>query len=374
MKKKELSSLEIYYLMKEFQQIINSKIDKIYQLSNKELDIQLHIPNKGKKILRIILPGLIWLSDFKKDYPSTPPGFCTYLRKKIGGGRIREVKQHNFERIIKVEITTKDSLFTLIIELFGAGNIILTENDKVLSAVLYHKWKDRTIRPGIIYEYPPPMPDPAKLSFEEFKSILKASKQQEIVKKIAVELGMGGLFAEEICIIAKVDKTSKEITEKQAEALYKALKRILSMKVTPIIIKEGDEIINVLPFKLNNIKSHKIIEKKTICEALDEVFIKEYAKQKLSKLSSKQNEQLKKLERMIKAQKTAIENIKKEIEINTKKGELIYKNYALVDSVIKELLKARKKYSWKEIKEKLKNHKIIKEIREKDNSIIIELS
>ena len=55
------------------------------------------------------------------------------------------------------------------------------------------------------------------------------------------------------------------------------------------------------------------------------------------------------------------------------KGELIYHKYNLIKEVLDEINKASKKYSWKEIKEKLKEHKIIKEVNEKERKIIIEL-
>ena len=55
------------------------------------------------------------------------------------------------------------------------------------------------------------------------------------------------------------------------------------------------------------------------------------------------------------------------------KGESIYHNYQLIKEVLEELNKASKKYSWKEIKEKLKEHKVIKEINEKDRKVLVEV-
>ena len=55
------------------------------------------------------------------------------------------------------------------------------------------------------------------------------------------------------------------------------------------------------------------------------------------------------------------------------KGELIYQNYQLIKEILDELNKASKKYSWKEIKEKLKGHKVIKEVNEKERKVIIEV-
>ena len=52
---------------------------------------------------------------------------------------------------------------------------------------------------------------------------------------------------------------------------------------------------------------------------------------------------------------------------------MIYHNYGLINDVLGEINKAAKKYSWKEIKEKLKNHKIIKEVNEKEKKIVVEI-
>ena len=66
--KTELSSLDLYFLIKEFQLLVNAKIDKIFQKNNL-LQFQIHIPNKGKKHLTIKLPSLIYLSNTKYRPP-----------------------------------------------------------------------------------------------------------------------------------------------------------------------------------------------------------------------------------------------------------------------------------------------------------------
>ena len=68
-----------------------------------------------------------------------------------------------------------------------------------------------------------------------------------------------------------------------------------------------------------------------------------------------------------------ITQLKKLIEENQQKGEAIYHNYQLIDEILKELNKAKQKYSWKEIGEKLKGHKIIKRINEKEKTAVIEI-
>ena len=50
-----------------------------------------------------------------------------------------------------------------------------------------------------------------------------------------------------------------------------------------------------------------------------------------------------------------------------KKAEALYQHYQQVQHLLEQLKEARKTMSWQEIKEKLKSHKIIKNINEKNN-------
>jgi len=58
----QISGMDLHYLIKEFSILVGGKIDKIYQLDKKELLFRLHVPNIGKKTLRIRLPNFIYLT------------------------------------------------------------------------------------------------------------------------------------------------------------------------------------------------------------------------------------------------------------------------------------------------------------------------
>ena len=72
--KTSISSIELACLVKEFQSLIDGKVNKIWLLE-KELVIQLHIPNLGKKFLRIRSPDVVYLTDYKPETPEKPHGF-----------------------------------------------------------------------------------------------------------------------------------------------------------------------------------------------------------------------------------------------------------------------------------------------------------
>ena len=62
----------------------------------------------------------------------------------------------------------------------------------------------------------------------------------------------------------------------------------------------------------------------------------------------------------------------KEEKENTAKGERIYEKYQLVEEIINEVVNAREKYDIKEIKKRIKDHKIVKDVN-KDGTVIVEL-
>ncbi|MEK6875819.1 MAG: hypothetical protein AABX63_00290, partial [Nanoarchaeota archaeon] len=92
-------------------------------------------------------------------------------------------------------------------------------------------------------------------------------------------------------------------------------------------------------------------------------------KKKESPYAKKINE----LNRIIEEQKASLEGLKSGEEENRKKAELIYHNYQLIKETLDEINKASKKYSWEEIKEKLKGHKLIKDVDVKDKRVAIEI-
>src|SRR4030043_2301249 len=106
--KSELTSLDLYYLVKEFQQLVGARVDKIYEQSEdkKYFLLVFHKPSLGKLMLRIHLPNLAYLTEYKQAFPETPPGFCVFLRKHLAGGKIKEVRQKGFDRILEIVFDT----------------------------------------------------------------------------------------------------------------------------------------------------------------------------------------------------------------------------------------------------------------------------
>ena len=131
---------------------------------------------------------------------------------------------------------------------------------------------------------------------------------------------------------------------------------MLKKKAKPVVYSGK----KAAPFKLKSFEG-EIKEFDSYCSALDSLNFREYVDVKT------------KIEIMIEKQEKNIKKLEKDIEENTQIGELMYNKYQLIEEILKQINLARKKYSWKEIKEKLKGHKIIREINEKESKIVIEI-
>ena len=83
--------------------------------------------------------------------------------------------------------------------------------------------------------------------------------------------------------------------------------------------------------------------------------------------------EIQRLKNTISVQEAHLLSLEDTIKENTTKAELIYEHYNLIKEIIAELNKALKKYSWKEVQDKLKGHKIIKQINPKDKTVVVEL-
>ena len=366
---KSLSALEISYLIKELDFLINARIDKIYVPRKKEIIIQLYASSKGKYSIKIDEKSF-YLTEYKPA-SETPSDFCMYLRKKLGTARLRKIHQLGFERIVSFEFETKSAKFELIAELFSTGNIILTKNSKIIVAAEYQNWKDRTIRPNESYNHPKKDYNFLELKITELKKLLSETKKENIVKCLAIDLGLGGVYSEEACLTAEIDKNKKanELEENEIKKLFSSLEELKSKKISPRSVYKNNEIIDLVPFELKFYSDLKQEHAKTYSEILDSYFSKGVS----IKQKEKHQKQIESIQKIIDEQKQDIERLEKEEHENKEKAELLYKNYQLVSNILSELKEISKKHSWKDIKDKLKDHKLIKEVTPAEKSIVIEL-
>lgn len=332
--KSELSSLDLYYLIYEFQILLGAKIDKVFSQKSDFL-FQIHIPSIGKKYLRVQMPSLIYLTTHKPEYDDSTK-FGISIRKHIKNTRIRKIKQVGFERIIELSLESIDKTLYLYIELFKPGNIILTDsNKKIIMASTYKAYGSRLIRPANTYSYPIKDFNFLKIDESNLKEIINNSDKSSIVITLATELGLGGIYAEALCESSNIDKNSKKITNDELIRLFSEIEKLKEVKIS-----------------LN--------------EKLDQEFTKKTKNDIKIKQTSKLEEKKSQLNGIIRQQLSMIKGLEKSAEQNQEKGEMIYEKYIEITNILKQLKIAKEKMSTQEIKNKLKGHLLITDIKEKE--------
>ncbi len=396
--KKQFASIELLRVVKELkEQLLNGKLNKIYvdfdrvHQTKKELFFECHVPNKGKQMLRIILPAFLFLTTRKPVMPETPEGYCLYLRKYLHNAKITEIEQIGAERIIRFTIeararqpptsNTENStlqptvLYQIYIELFSKGNFILTTHDNViLSPLEIQEWSERTIRPKEKYLHPRQEYNVFKMREHDFVKALELSTKESVVTTLALDFCLGGIYAEELCMRAAVQKETKKATKQQGKNLYDAfmtLKKEIETGPAYLVKQEG-QIIDVVPCLLDRYKHAACIKKDTFLEAIDTVLSEGIFEAKRT-LVTKQDKKITSLKTMIEMQEKQITSMSEEYQINQKIGTLIYENYQQLAPILKQLQDAQKTKSWKEVKKVLENNPLVKQINEQNREVIVEL-
>ncbi len=369
--KTQLTSLEIHYLVKELEELIEGKIDKIYQPSKEEILLQFHLPNKGRKILKIPVGKVPYLTE-EKEEQQEPPSFCMQMRKHIGNARLRKIEQKESERIIEFEFEKKEGIKKLYVELFSKGNVILTDDKNIIIMALQRQeFRDRSVKPKEEYKYPRKELNFFELKEDDLFTLIRNSKKDSIVTCLAVDLGLGGTYAEEACLISGISKYNmpEEFGEAEAKSLLDAIVSLTKQELDPQIVKDGQKVVDIVPFRMKVYETLENQPSSSFNEALNK-----HLNQGSKEAKSPYERQIQKIKDIIERQRTHIKGMEESEENQRKLAEIIYENYGTINEVITEVNKASKKYSWEEIKEKLTGHKIVKEIDAKEKKVVLEFN
>lgn len=250
----------IVYELKE--KFTGGRIDKIYQPRNDEIIFSVRSVKEGNFKVLISANSMhprIHITDIKKENPVSAPMFCMVLRKHIAGGRILDIHQPSFERIIVIDIESMNEMGDLgvkhiITEFMGKySNIILTdENGRILDSikhVTHDRSSIREVLPGGVYEFPPSQNklNPMMLSFDEFRKVAEEKGGQTLQSLIYKSYtGISPAYASEICFNAgydasdRVEQLDDNGVKKLYESFEKDIERIKRGEFTPHIVYDAD--------------------------------------------------------------------------------------------------------------------------------------
>lgn len=252
--------------------LINSKIDKIHQPEKDEITIYLRNRNGNTRLLISASPAnaRVHFLHAPKTNPLVAPNFCMLLRKHLTGGKIVNIIQHRFERIIDICIECYTELGDLtqkhlICEIMGRhSNIILTDFEyKILDSIKHIDYLTSSVRqilPGLKYESVPPQDkiNPLTATEEEIKTAVFAGREDIVPSKFIMSYfdGFSPINAREISFFAlgTDDIKLKFMTETEKEKLFCAIKlyfdKIKNNQFSPCVISDKIKPIDFSAFEI----------------------------------------------------------------------------------------------------------------------------
>lgn len=344
-----LDTITINKLIDEFEQeLANSRIDKIYQPEKDEILLNIKsLKNSYKLVISAnSSQPRIHFTKVQKENPKTAPLFCMLLRKHLQSGRIVEIKQIDFERIIRFDIESYNEFGDLttkylFCEIMGRNsNIILTKDDlTIIDCIKHIDFSVSTVRqllPGLIYS-PPPAQNKTPILSEEINNVNLSFKscgqtpEKEIMSEIS---GISPLISREIVAraVGKNNFDCSELNDEMRKNLNSELKKIKAEKTNPCVIyeKTSGKIIDFSPVDI--MQYSKLAEKKyfeNINEMLDDYYFErdslERMKQKSADLVHLLNTNIERTSKKISILKKTLDDAKKKEEYKIK-GDLLTAN------------------------------------------------
>lgn len=357
-----MSSLDVYAISKELQDLIGYRVGNIYRDIT---DTFYLFKFKGKGVFKdpflLIEPGIrIHLTEVKHQVPKSPSDKILAIRQHLKGAEVLGIQQIDFDRLVEIILRGKQE-YRIYIEIFGnrPNFIVVGDQNRVISALWYKKMRHRDVLPGKEFQLPPSRGKSIlNVSYEDIFQIIKAKdvENEDIVRTLAQKTGGGGLIMEEILARSNIvkNKRNQEISAEDIDQILRSIKEIKKDMESPkpAIVLDSDE--TPLSFQSIEFKSitGKTIDYDRFSLALDFYYSNLTPKQ--SHDLKQHNREQKRLLKVLEAQKRAI------IDFETKKkkykelGDKIYLHMTEIEELLTTIVSARRKnISWLEIQTKL---------------------
>jgi predicted ribosome quality control (RQC) complex YloA/Tae2 family protein len=362
--KRELTSVDLAALVTELNRYEGAKVDKAYLYDDDLLRFRMRDFDRGRVELMIEVGDVkrVHVADPEHvaDAPGRPPNFAMMLRNRLSGADFAGVEQYEFDRILVFEFERDDADTRIVAELFGQGNVaVLDESGDVVRSLETVRLKSRTVAPGSQYGFPESRIHPLKMGYDAFVRRMEES-DTDVVRTLATQLNFGGLYGEELCSRAGIEKTLDiaDADDDAYRALYDAIDRLAERlregDVDPRIYLDDDRVVDVTPFPLDEREGLDEEAYDSFNAAVDDYFYRLEREPEEETSTGRERPdfeaEIAKQERIIEQQEGAIEGFEEEAAAERERAEALYADYDLVDDIISTVRAAREEgHGWDDI-------------------------
>ena len=210
-----LDGLTLGFMARELHAALcGARIERVNQPEKDMLVLLLRNNGKNHKLILSASPSFAraHLTDGQFTNPLNAPMFCMLMRKHLTGARVLSVRQPDFERMLILDLETRDELGIsarkqLVVEMIGrSSNVILVGPDgRIIDCMRRVDFAGDALRrllPGMIYRLPPRQEKPAffALTPEERAALVQGADREQPMDKwlLASFAGLSPLVCREL--------------------------------------------------------------------------------------------------------------------------------------------------------------------------------
>jgi len=371
-----ISAVDVFYFKQELRaKLLDAKVEQIYQHDATSITMRFYKNGVGKIDLFIAPPRGLYVTTHKPASSEELFGFCGILRKYLPSANLVAIDQVGFSRTLRFDFKFRESKFSLIVELYDKGNIILLDSeDKILAPMQVQRWEHRTIAAGQQYsplisrfpqDYskteietlvedatskltPNSKSNSAANSKQMSKSTANSSDEMTTSKFATTKFNLGASYGAVLCAIAQVSPNEK-ITKELALKLHDQLKVLFAQEFSPNIVLGVDEesktIKKIFPFSHPSLG---LLETVPSLSSVYEQTLLLHDKPVVDIKTKASSAAQKKFQNILAAQQASISQLEAEVQENQQIGTYMYENHAHFEELLAKInaaINAHKKYS-----------------------------
>ena len=215
---RDLASIEVNVLVRELREVVlGGKFKNFYELG--EGSFLLAIAKDGNEHdIFVRLNKAICETAFKEQQAGEPTQFTLGIRKRLERCTVSRVEQYGFDRIVLIGFDHAGEEKTLVIEMFGKGNVLLV-NKESLAELVYKNlgYKGREQHKNMLYAFPKGdslLPEDMGTDKLEAAMDFIAASESKLISALGKYVNFGPLYLEEIIANAKLDPNAKASGQK----------------------------------------------------------------------------------------------------------------------------------------------------------------
>jgi predicted ribosome quality control (RQC) complex YloA/Tae2 family protein len=354
-----MSNVDVAALAAELRAlVVGGRLEKAYQPAKDVVLLRMRPRSGGRVDLLFRLGKFLTPTRRPPENPSQPSMVAQILRNTLGNGRIVAVGQVGFDRVLRIDVERPEGVFGLIFELFGDGNLLFLDPDGTIRLPMRGEdFKHRSLRKGEPYVPPPAGPHPLHLQPGALAE-LGAKAEKDLVRFLALDLGLGPVWAEEMCLRAALPRATRpaDMGKDQWAAVHRELQQLAAdiqrNDLAPGVVLKAGEPVDAVPFPMQRYPAPEFAyeEAPMFWEALDRFFVGSVEEEEEEDPRRGKFEEARgRLQRQVDQIEGAMSGFLADEQRERADGDAIYASFQEVQQILDQLHRARLDRSWEAV-------------------------